>query len=273
MLIRQAIDFIRVKGKLLRLPQNILHGVFEELYNRDNRYNRQVSLFTEEFLIIYINSLEAAMLALETEGAIAMFADKPVESESLTHKLYFPFTDAMEQQDLINEKVQYKIDNRYMFDHCPFFNSLPSPVIRRLFDFTEKLDLFRYRTFRKGGPHISDPFYSAKVFRRTLNQAYSWFYADVDRQNALSSKELSQDYYGRMLNPHPWSFYEKNAIEWTLKKRDPKEEQDFILRIRQEIMVGDRGMCDFFSMFWELQERERRLSIINEVEAWVKQHR
>ena len=273
--VRQAFDFIRDWTLKADLPQDILHGLFEE---QRKRFIRDAAVlvpdpdsgelqFSEEFLMAYINSLEAAVLALETERAIAMFAEgEQVTVDSLTLKMYFPFSDAMEQQDLIDKGVQKQ--NRVIFGAFRFFKSLPIPVVRRLLEFTEKLRLYGKRKLQR----INDPFYSAKVFRRTLNQANSWFFAEVDRASSLvKNRANDEEERRRRYNPPDWSFYEKNAMSRALTKRDAKEERDFILQTKEK-MVGWGGyrLDDFFMVFWELQERERQLSIIIEVEAWVK---
>ena len=69
-----------------------------------------------------------------------------------------------------------------------------------------------------------NPFYSTKIFWRTLNQALSWSLADQDRMNTLSEMEI----YLEQVGARPtWSFYENNAVKWALKKRNVDEEDEF----------------------------------------------
>lgn len=267
--IRQAFDFIREQCSYANLPKDIWQGLFAEQYQRFVRdkhlQNDGLPLFTEEFLVTYINSLEAAVQALETEGAIAMFAeDEPVLEELLTLKLYLPFTDSMDQQNLIDKEVQLEIDLQYMFHWFRFYKSLSTPVVRRLLDFKYKLDLYGYRKVTLS-QCFSDPFYSAEIFRRTLDQTNAWFYAGKDPRRVDWSPEGDLE---EKQHRSDWLFYEKHALLRSLQKKDPKEERDFILRTKEKILDD---LSDFFWIFWELQERERRLSIVTVVEAWVKQ--
>ena len=214
MSVRQALHFIKYQCESLKLPQDIWHGLFEEQYKRSNCDD--LSLFTEEFLMVYVNSLEAVFSVLETESAIAMFAeDEQVSAEALMLRLHFPFADAVEQQDLINKSVQKEIDydGRWSrFNKFRFFKSLSTPSTRRLLEVEHKLRLFGHRNCLKGVFYNSDPFYSAKIFRRTLDQAHSWFFAERDRRNALPRGELLFDEARIMLNPPGWTFYEENAV-------------------------------------------------------------
>lgn len=78
--IRRAFDFIRGYCESYKPPQDIWLGLFEDQYKHccgDNWYHEipDLPLFTEEFLMPYINSLEAAISVLDTESAIAMFAE------------------------------------------------------------------------------------------------------------------------------------------------------------------------------------------------------
>lgn len=218
----------------------------------------------------YLNSLEAAVLALETEGAIAMFAEgELITADSLTLKMYFPFSGATEQQDLIDTEVQKEMDaRRLVFYSFRFLKSLPIPVVRRLLELTEKLTLYGKRKYQ----FLNDRFYSAKVFRRTLNQANSWFFAEVDRVRSLVNNQANkQEESRRRFNPPDWLFYEKNAMIRALTNRDAKEEHDFMLQTKQKMVGwGAYRLDDFFMVSRELQERERQLSILIEVEAWVK---
>lgn len=106
--VMHAFDFIRRECKRAYFPEDIWHGVFEEHHMRficDNHLDAVYADFpveclflldssefkvSENYLMVYINLLEAAVLALEMEKAISMFAeDEQITNESLTSNCIF----------------------------------------------------------------------------------------------------------------------------------------------------------------------------------------
>ena len=294
--VMQAFDFIRRECEKAHVPEDIWLGIFEEhrkRFIRDNHLNADFHIVclilfdssefkvSETYLMAYINLLEAAVLALEMEEAISMFAeDEQITTESLTLKLYFPFSDAMEQQDSIDKGVQHDLQTNCTGKNYPFMNSLTAPVTRRLLDFTSKLDLYGMRYGRYQSQkylRLRNPFYSAKVFQRILKQTNAWFLAEEYRVWLARKKNEAEGnvkYFG--IRHHTkfhadYSFYEENSMKWALAMRDTKEGHEFMIKAKENIfLLSGVPLEKFFFMFWELQERERQLSIVTKVEAWVK---